>query len=323
MNWRKLKELGFLFPSMRGVDMIAFGMFLVISASFWFVSTLNDTYEMEIRVPLQIADVPQNVVITEPLPDSITFVLKDKGFMLLQHRLGDIDRPLRMPFRLYVGKNGRGNVTPADVQKQFATRLTSSTRIMSVKSKHWDFCFNYGANKRVPVILDATLSTTPNFYISSITVSPDSVSIYASTKALDSIRTAKTEPLRIDNISQSFSQEAELLHVYGSKASPAKVRVNVVCEQLTEVQLLVPVTVVNAPEGVVVKTFPSRVEVRVAVGVKRSENIRAEQFSIVADYNELSPDNNAKLPIRVHNQPKGVLKTTLKANSVDYLIEKK
>jgi len=323
MDWRKLKELGFLLPSIRGGDMVAFCVFLAISASFWFVSTLNDTYEMELRVPLQLADVPQNVVITEPLPDSISVTLKDKGFVLLQHRLGGIDRPMRIPFRLYVGKNGRGNVSAADIQRQFATRLTASTRIMSVKAKHWDFCFNYGANKRVPIVLDANLSTKPDYYISSITVTPDTINLYASTKALDSIHAIKTEPLRIDNISQSFSQVVTLQHIYGSKANPEKVRVNVVCEQLTEVQLLVPVTVINAPQGMQVKTFPSRVEVRVAVGVKRSENIHVEQFTVVADYNDLTPDSKSKLPIRVGNQPKGVLKATLKANSVDYLLEKK
>lgn len=323
MNWRKLKELDFMLPSMRGGDMIAFGVFLVISATFWFISTLNDTYEMEIRVPLQLSDVPQNVVITEPLPDSISFTLKDKGFVLLQHRLGGIDRPIRIPFRLYVGKNGRGNVTPSDIQKQFVTRLTGSTRIMSVKAKHWDFCFNYGANKRIPVVMDANLSTKPDYYISSITITPDTINLYASTKALDSIHSIKTEPLRIDNIGQSFSQEVILQHIYGSKASPEKVKINVVCEQLTEVQLQVPITVANAPEGTLVKTFPSRVDVRVAVGVKRSESIHAEQFSVVADYNELTPDNNTKLPIRVSSMPKGVLKATLKVNSVDYLLEKK
>ena len=52
MKWHKLKELSFLLPSMRGRDMVAFCIFLVISAAFWFVSALNDTYEMEIRVPL-------------------------------------------------------------------------------------------------------------------------------------------------------------------------------------------------------------------------------------------------------------------------------
>lgn len=323
MKWHKLKELSFLLPSMRGRDMVAFCFFLVISAAFWFLSALNDTYEMEIRVPLQLSDVPQNVVITEPLPDTISFTLKDKGFVLLEHKVSGLDRPIRIPFRLYVGKNGRGSVSSNDVQKQFATRLAASTRIMAVKAKHWDFCFNFGANKRVPVILDANLSTKPDYYISSITVTPDTINLYASTKALDSIHTIKTEPLRIDNISESFSQEVILQHIYGSKANPEKVRVNVVCEQLTEVQLIVPITVINAPPGTTVKTFPSRVEVRVAIGVSRSESIHGEQFSVVADYTDLNPDNKSKLPIRVNNQPKGVLKATLKVNSVDYLLEKK
>ena len=200
-------------------------------------------------------------------------------------------------------------------------RFPSSTRIVSVKAKHWDFCYNHGAHKVVPVVIDASFTTKPNFYVSSITVSPDTVNVFAATKALDTIMAVKTEQVRMDNIEQSFSQEVELQHIYGSKLNPAKVKVNVICEQITEVSFLVPITVVNAPKGMVVKTFPARMEVRAAVGVKRSENIKPELFTIVADYDELQGENKTKIPIRITKTPKGILKASLKSNSVDYLLE--
>lgn len=308
-------------PTIRGKDLIAFGIFLVISASFWFVSTLNDTYEMEMKVPLQLSEVPENIVISEPLPDTVVFTVKDKGFILLDHLLEERDKPIRISFRVYKGRGGKGSVSPNEVQKLFAMRFPSSTRIVSVKAKHWDFCYNHGAHKIVPVVIDASFTTKPNYYVSRITVSPDTVNVFAATKALDTIMAVRTEQVRMDNVAQSFSQQVELQHIYGAKLNPAKVKVNVICEQITEVSFLVPITVVNVPKGMVVKTFPARMEVRAAVGVKRSENIKPELFSIVADYDELQGDNKTKLPIRITKTPKGILKATLKSNSVDYLLE--
>ena len=97
---------------MRGKDLIAFGIFLLISASFWFVSTLNDTYEMEMKVPLQLSEVPENIVISEPLPDSVVFTVKDKGFILLDHLYEERDKPIRLSFRVYKGRTARVRCRP-------------------------------------------------------------------------------------------------------------------------------------------------------------------------------------------------------------------
>ena len=39
-------------------DFFVFLMFLVMSAVFWVLTTLNETYEAEVEVRLEIADVP-------------------------------------------------------------------------------------------------------------------------------------------------------------------------------------------------------------------------------------------------------------------------
>ena len=48
-----------------------FLFFLAVSAGFWFMTVLNETTEKEIAVPVQLYGIPNNIVITEPLPDTI------------------------------------------------------------------------------------------------------------------------------------------------------------------------------------------------------------------------------------------------------------
>ena len=50
-------------------EFLIFLFFLVLSGAFWLVMTLNETYEREFSIPLRMADVPRNVVITSsPVP---------------------------------------------------------------------------------------------------------------------------------------------------------------------------------------------------------------------------------------------------------------
>ena len=60
-----------------------FLFFLAVSAGFWFMTVLNETTEKEIAIPVQLYGIPNNIVITEPLPDTIRVVVRDKGFVLI------------------------------------------------------------------------------------------------------------------------------------------------------------------------------------------------------------------------------------------------
>ncbi len=63
-------------------EFLIFLFFLVLSGGFWLIMTLNETYEREFSIPLRMADVPRNVVITSE-PDSVVrFTVRDKGYMI-------------------------------------------------------------------------------------------------------------------------------------------------------------------------------------------------------------------------------------------------
>ncbi len=86
LKWQhKYNEIkGFLLRILNK-EFLIFMCFLVISFTFWFLSTLNDTYEKEVMVPIVLTDVPQDIVITEPLPDSMRVTLRDKGLNLFKY----------------------------------------------------------------------------------------------------------------------------------------------------------------------------------------------------------------------------------------------
>ena len=49
-------------------------------------------------------------------------------------------------------ETGTGQIPMADVQKQVASQLYGSTKLISIKPAKYDFFFTYGSSKRVPVV---------------------------------------------------------------------------------------------------------------------------------------------------------------------------
>lgn len=311
----------FLF-AMVNKEFLVFLFFLAVSTSFWFLSTLNETYETDIDVEMIVTEVPENVIITEELPKTVKITVKDKGFNLLNYLWFNEVKPLHFEFRLYSGKGGRGQVTVSDIQKMMQHRLSETASIISVKADHLDFFYNHGGKRKLPIAYDGRISTKANFYIARTSLSPDSIVVFAPEEVFDTLRVITTERVDFTDLAESTTKSLRLQNVRGAKLAKNDVKLNVIIDQLTEMTISVPVKTKNVPEGISLKTFPARVELRVAVGVKRSASLKPELFNVVADYNNLPGDPTEKIPLVIQTQPKGIVKATLKVDKVDYLIEK-
>ncbi len=51
-------------------DFLVFLFFLIVSACFWFLQSLDETLEVDIVAPLALHNVPDNVRIPAPLPSA-------------------------------------------------------------------------------------------------------------------------------------------------------------------------------------------------------------------------------------------------------------
>lgn len=303
-------------------DFFIFLMFLVMSAVFWVLTTLNETYEAEIEVRLEIADVPANTVITEDLPDTIRVLVRDKGFNIAKYLYVDNMPVVRLPFHMYSGQQNHGNVTQGEIQKILRPRFGETCTILSIKADHLDFYYSHGAQKKVPLLFGGNASAKTNYYVMKIKVVPDSVVVMASKEALDTISACYTEAVDIDNIDKSLTKEVPLAHIVGAKTSIPRAKVRVVVDQLTEAVVPVPIKAVNLPPQTMMKTFPARVDVKVSLGMAMVGRLRPEQFSVVVDYFDLAERSpQEKLPLRIASKPDFVLKAWLAVRDVDYVIE--
>ena len=273
-------------------EFLIFLFFLALSGTFWLLMTLNESYEKELKIPVYLTNIPKNVIITSQSTDSITVTVRDKGFSLLAY-MTNKQKPINFNFEASAG----------------------------VKPDRIEYFFNYGESKLVPVKLVGKIEPEKAYYLAGKKVMPEKVTVYARKDMLDSIKYVTTADLNIVNFNDTVERVVELKQVKGVKTVPATVKIVLYPDILTEQTIEVPITAVNMPEGKVLRTFPSKVRVRFSIGASMYRNVKADQFKVVADYNELQAHPQDKCMLHLKAYPHNVSRCHLVSQKVDYLIE--
>lgn len=311
----------FLF-GMLNKEFLIFLFFLALSGIFWLMMTLNETYEKELPVVVRMSGVPKNVVMTTPMSDTVYVTVRDKGFVLLSYITSYQLHPLSLSFSNYANKQaGYGQVPVADIQKHVRQQLFQSTSVVSVKAERLDFFFNYGLNKVVKIKLVGNVVPANNLYLSHVQFSPEKVTVYANEKKLDSIAYVSTEYLNIVNFEDTVVRTVRLKAMKGVKIVPESVKLMLFPDVLTEASVEVPITAVNKPPHLVIRTFPQKVRVHFTVGASMYRTIKPGDFKVVVDYGEVMARPSDKCNLYLQSKPRGVQNARLEMAQVDYLIE--
>ena len=303
-------------------EFLIFSFFLALSCIFWLMMTLNETYEKEICMPIQLTNVPENAVITTEMDDTVRVTVRDKGYTLATYLYGEEIKPLRVSFNTYANRQtGHGSIPVADVTKLAYQRLFSSSKITQIKPEKLEFYFNFGESKTVPITMAGSVVPKKPYYLARTRFWPTTVTVYANRHLLDSLKSIKTKPLNIVNFSDTVIKEVPLEDIKGVKVVPKTVRIGLYADILTEESIEVPIKAINMPNGKVLRTFPPKIKVKFTIGANLFRKISAQQFSVVVDYNEIMAHPSNKCNVYLKTIPHGVRNAKLEINQVDYLIE--
>ena len=312
---------GFL-SEFSGKEFLIFLFFLALSGIFWLMMTLNETYEVEYKVPLTIAGVPKNVVMTSEPSDTVRVTVKDKGFIIMTYSLYHKFKPLTIRFSAYANtKTGHGAIPLADMMKMTRQQIYGSSSLTSLKCDKPDFTFNYGQNKKVRVVLAGDIVPAKNYYLAHVQIVPEFVSVYANRHELEAIKTVLTENLNLSNISDTVVRVVNLRAIAGAKTVPAKVKVTLFPDVLTEGSADVPIVAVNKPRNLIIRTFPQTVKVRYTVGSMVYRLVKPSDFQVHVDYMQIADHPSDKCKLHLVCNSRFVREATLETPQVDYLIE--
>ncbi len=301
-------------------DVLVFLVFLVLSGLFWLSTELNGYYDYEVDIPIEVTAVPTSLIRTTDDVDIVHVTIYDKGFALLQYVREKKMDPIVLNYSTYKKPGNKCMVSATELSKMVAKKFPNSTMVKSIKPDKIELSFVEGVGRSVPVRVVGDLEPAKDYYLEHIEVKPSNVTLYAPQGLKDSTGYVETETLHLRDFSDTLKTMVKLKTQANTKAVPSEVEVTLFPDILTEEEVEVPINVTNVPQGVTLRTFPSRVKVKFTIGASLYRTINVSQFEVVADYNDIVEDAE-KCCISLTQTPKGVKGASLEVDEVDYLIE--
>ena len=317
--WKKIRD--FLL-SPRSKEFLVFLFFFFVSASFWVLQALNDTFDIEVAVPLQLRGVPKNVMVTTELPSEVKVTIRNRGSSLIHYLRHRVLTPVALDFSRYDNgsTSARVQLPLSDVQRAIQNQLGGS-KVQSIRPDTLEFYYNRGLYHRLPVRVTGAISTSPQNYLLGVFCEPDSVDVYAPSSVLDTMQAAYSQPVDLTDLTHSVAQDIMLTSKPGIKYSPSSVRFTAEVDYFTEKTVEVPIIGLNFPADKQLRTFPSKANITFRVGAASFRKISHDSFVLAITYEELLQNAPDKYRLHLKSIPDGVSNIRIVPTEVDYLIE--
>lgn len=302
-------------------EFLVFLFFLLAAFVFWYLTTMNHEYEMTYTVKLDLKNVPDNVILTEPLPKEMKVKLKDKGDKLVEYKARGKMKVLALDYHQH-GQMGRTAIFGAELHKLIDARLASSTQIVSVVPDTLQYYAADARGVKLPVRLRGVVEVDRQHAVEDIMLVPDSVTVYAARQVTDTMTAVYTPYVRYEGLADSVKQELKLGNgEWGVRYVPSEVQLKIGVSPYVRKSVLVPVEGYMFPYGQELKTFPSKVKVAFRVSLNDFRKVTEQDFKIRVRHSQICDNASGRVALVLDEMPDNVTDVVIEPTEVDYLIQ--
>ena len=296
-----------------------FLIFLVISTAAWFLVKLSENYVTQTTFRLQMEEVQADKWISSD-EQSVKMSLNIDGFHTLRYKMIR-DRVVTIPLNEVSYRLENGNTysfSSQYVAEKVAEKLNINASDITMNDAKIYFTLDALKSKVVPVVLQSNVTTARQYDIYGIpTLDPSSVTVYGPQEVIDTIKTVRTEPLIMNNVSQNFNATLPLDLLGGRIHSNVKeVKAEVQVEKFTEMDVEVPIKMTDSLK---MRFFPETMTVKCLVAMRDYASITPENFTVAVDKQQLKA-MQPLLDVRLASWPPTVQILSTRPDKVEYLI---
>lgn len=303
---------------------VVFLICLIIASTLWLLNALSKDYSTLISYPVKFINPPDNRFLADKTPEKLDLQVDGQGFTILRFKLLSFT-PIKLDIEDMIknmdSNTGTFKITSQNLITKIEDQLSNEVSVARINPEILVIVLDSLTTKTVPVELDINVDFEPQFNLKApISTNPDEVNITGPTIILDKISVVKTKVNITNKLNSSINQEIELIHPDKTSIIPGKVTLVIEVEKYTEKELKIPIEILNKPENVRIKLFPSELKVVFTVGLSRFEDITATDFGASVDYNTIVKDVN-NLAITLYKNPEYTQAIRLIPEKVEFLIE--
>ena len=297
-----------------------FLFFLLLSFTFWTSTKLSNTYIVEESFSIRWTNIP-NGIIPSSENQQMNISISASGIEILIYRLINKSINISLSQADFSREKGLIDLRGQEffIQKQFF----ENTKLNILNPLFLEFKFSRLEEKVFTVVPQIEINLRAGYLIdSSLKVIPDSILVRGPKSILDTLNSIQSESIIADDLYENFRKIVSLRSIPEIQLSESKVTVEVAVSRYTEKEFLLNVEVINLPLGTRVKLFPPKAKVRVTLPLSVLRTIKASDFNLVVDYNNIFKDAEKKLDLIMIRRPSSVKKVILEPKKVNYLIRK-
>ena len=309
----------FNLKSLTGRETLIFLFFLLVSCCLWLMLTLNQDYETEIKVAVNIEDIPGDVGFSSSGEEVVSVRVRDRGTTLINYTFASF-LPIKVDYRELINRKGRLSLPTSLLRRHVEGQLVSSTAIIAMQPDTFVYYTRESA-LRFPVKLSADYSVAKQYVSSAPKIIPDSVWVYAPTYITDTLKAVNVVLKAEEELRDSLIVSLPIAPIAGVKCSPSTVRVVVPVSPFAEKSFEVPIIGVGFPDNCRLRTFPSHVKVFMNVNMAMYDKVSASDFEIGVDYSSIQGGTSPRAKLRLLSAPDNVRDIRIVPTEVEYLIE--
>ena len=302
---------------------------IALASFLWFLNALEKHYTDHIIIPVRYVNLPKNKDLTGKLPDKLDLTVNAFGYTLLQYKLSLVFSPILLDVNeltnnylenLFLSKY---SISTNAYKGELAKQINSEIEIISIRPDSITFKVSRVIGKMVNVHPVVNITFAREYILQKPPAArPESILVRGPEEILDTLTKINTTPIELSNLSQTIVREAYILFPPELKSEVSKISVQIAVEQYTEAKFEIPILIINQPDNMLIKTFPSKVKVLCKVGISQYNKLNNSSFKAIIDYSHHS-GVLSKLPITLGKRPENILSLDYFPKEVDYIIERK
>jgi YbbR domain-containing protein len=306
---------------------LMFSVFLIISVVIWMLNALSKNYTTTLEYPLVYTDFPKDRVFVGEMPGHLNLEINAHGYALLRYQI--FKKPVPISFKISAfnrSQRSEGSseyIVTRNLRDQISAQLPSELRLLTIKPDTLHFSFTDRISRRVEVRPEIVFTIDNQFTVKDgIQLSPDSVEVTGPDLILDTLDFVSTEKMDLGLLTRDYTDKVRLKPIPELQYAVSRVDCSIELERFTEIQVPVPIRVLNLPDTISLQTFPSRVILTCRVGLSKYERIEGFPFRAEVDY-ALIDERTRVLNVTLSNLPDYLLSYEYSPKSVEFLKSRK
>lgn len=310
----------------RSSQTLTFVFFVGLAFFFWVLQRMQGDVVRTLYIPLVADSLTMNTQPIDSLPRYLMLEVQDQGFEHIRYSLDGL-RPIHLRMHKDPHKGTRIGLERKELTAAVVERLSPSAVVLRQSFQELSVRLKTRSHRRLPLRLESVPSGGAGFTATSISLQPDSITVYGDEKRLDAL-TAIRLPNRYNDITTSFSAPVPLVLDEGLETETREVHLVIEVEELTEQSFTLPLALYGVPEGHTLHPLPNMAMVQLTIPRSKYGQLIEGDVELSVRYTpaedwELEQEGQKRtLPIRLSKAPKWVKRYSITPERVQFVLEK-